>query len=471
MRAPAPAATLLALLLAGCLTAPPAQPSLDGAATLQPIGEPIVQDHDHRDPALHAGAANIVRQGYHSGYGSGAQDESPEGQGFSELAVWEGERDGANITLVALGRRQGPDGGFSLLDATDPANIALLAQYPGLANYDVEFTDDGMFVFFTTQWLPTEQQTGQPDAAHDQRGVYIVSLADLAAPEAVGFFYPPTRGAHTLSYHNDGGRELLMVNSYDFLPDPSLALPLPSQGGNPLAHRTFLTEFLRTPAPHLEVRGIYSTATEFVQGQSHFPHDTHLQVHPVTQDLLLYVAYWDLGCIILNVNDLANPVEVARLTDFAPSQHRSVHYCRPAPDLVEGVHVTVTEPELGPTDETGIYAIFDTTDPAQPKRLGYWELPGDIVITEGLNFSPHNFDLEGGRLYLAHYHGGVWVVDLSTRALLDRPASLGYYQAAVGGANRSPTWAPDFWSAFVHDGRIYASDVSAGLQVLRFALD
>lgn len=470
LRPAAPVLLALATLVAGCTGLPVAPPGGSDTDALVPVGEPLVQDHEHTDPALHTGAANLAPVGYHSGYGSGATTDLPEGQGFSELAVWQGERDGEVRTLVALGRRNGPDGGFSLLDATDPGNVTLLAQYAGLANYDVEFSADGMYAFFTTQWLPTEQQTGQPDPAQDQRGVYIVDLADLSNPAAVGFFYPPTRGAHTITYYEHEGRELLMVNSYDFLPDPSLHLPIPGLGANPIAHRVFLTEFVRGPAPHLEVLGQYSTLAEFAPGETHFPHDTHVQVHPVTGDLLLYVAYWDLGCILLDIDDPANPVEVGRLTDFQPSQHNSVHFCRPAEELVDGVHVTVTEPELGPTEETGVYAVFDTTDPANPQRLGYWELPGDIVITEGLNFSPHNFDLENGRMYLAHYHGGVWVVDLSTRALLDRPASLAYYQRAVLPEDRG-FLAPDFWSAFYLDGRIWASDISAGLQVLRFPLD
>jgi hypothetical protein len=386
--------------------------------------------------------------------------------------VWEGERDGAFLRLVALGRRDGPDGGFSLLDATDPRNITLVAQYPGLANYDVEFTHDGRYVFFTTQWLPSEQQTGQPDPLHDQRAIYIVDLADLAAPEPAGLFYPPPRGAHTLSYHRtEQGRELLFANAYDFLPDPSLHLPVSSLGGNPVAHRTFILEFVREAPPRLEVLSIYQKTDQLAAaGQTFFPHDSFTQRHPVTGELLLYLSYWDLGMFLVNIDDPANPRDVAQLQDFQPSQHANIHYARPAPELIDGVHVTITAPELGPTDESGQYTLFDTTDPANPRRLGYWELPGDIVITEGLNFSPHNFDIANGRLYLAHYHGGVWVVDIHDRALLDRPATLGYWQHAIEGGKRWPL-APDFWSVFLRDGLLYASDKGAGLHVLRFALD
>lgn len=468
----APLLAAAALLVAGCLSAPVAPPGGDARAGLVPVGEPIVQDHDHRDPALHAGRANLELVAYHSGYGDGTADALPDQQGFSELAVWRGERDGAMRTLAFLGRRNGPDGGFSILDATDLRNVTLLGTYPGLANYDIEVTDDGRYAFFTTQWLPTQQQSGQPDPAHDQRAVYVVDLADLASPQPAFAFYPPTRGAHTVTYHNTGSRELLIVNSYDFVPDPSLGLPVPGLGSNPAAHRTFITEFLREPQPRLEVLSVYQKTAEVApQGQAYFPHDTFVQEHPLTNQLLLYVAYWDLGGFLVDITDPANPRDLSQLSDFQPSRHASVHFLRPAPQLIDGVHVTITEPELGPTDETGIYALFDTTDPQAPRRLGYWELPGDIVITEGLNFSPHNFDVANGRLYLAHYHGGVWVVDISNRTLLDRPASLGFFQAAVQEENRSPSWAPDYWSAFAKDGRVWASDISAGLVVLRFPLD
>lgn len=467
-----PLLAALALLLAGCVAAPPPGPGPGAPPSLEPVGEPIVQDHDHSDASLHEGFANLARIGSHSGYGSGATSELPEGQGFSELAVWQGERDGKDMTLVFLGRRDGPDGGFVILDASVPRNITPLGQYPGQANYDVEVTEDGLYAFFTTQFLPWQGQSPTGiDPEHDQRAVYVVDLADLAQPRAVFAFYPPSRGAHTVHYHKtDQGRELLVVNTYDFLPDPSLGLPVPSLGGNPAAHRVLITEFLREPA-RLQVLSVFEKSAEVAPlGQSYFPHDAFVQEHPLTGQLLLYVAYWDLGGYIVDITDPAQPREVSRLTDFAPSKHASVHFLRPAPELVEGVHVTITEPELGPTDETGQYTLFDTTDPASPKRLGYWELPGDIVITEGLLFSPHNFDIANGRVYLAHYHGGVWVFDIHERALLDRPATLAYYQVGVPRDGHGG-YAPNFWSAFYKGGHVWASDMSAGLHVLRFALD
>jgi hypothetical protein len=466
---------LALLLAAGCLSAstPPAPPPLDvDRAALLPVGAPIVQDHDHADPALHVGSANIAAVGYHSGYGDGTAAALPEGQGFSEMAVWEGERDGANRTLAFVGRRGGPDGGFVVIDATDPTAMQRLGAFPGLGNYDIEISADGAFAFSTTQWLPTEQDPAQLEPAEDQRGVYIVDLADLASPALAGFFPVPTRGAHTLSHFAMAdGRELVILNTYDFVPDPSLRVPIPGLGGNPVAHRVLITQFVRAPSPHLELLSVFQKTEEVApQGKAYFPHDTFVQVHPVTGALILYVAYWDLGAYLVDISDPTMPRELSRLTDFSPSKHASIHLARPAPALIDGVHVTITEPELGATDETGQLTLYDTTDPAAPKRLGYWTLPGDLAITEGLIFSPHNFDIANGRVYLAHYHAGVWVIDVHNASLLQRPEEIGYYQTAIPRPSFAG-YATNFWSAFYHDGLIYASDISAGLQVLRFRLD
>ncbi|MCA1814378.1 MAG: hypothetical protein LC624_10585 [Halobacteriales archaeon] len=471
-RARWPALALLPFLLAGCLTASQTLTPLPLPVALPVL--PIVQDHDHHDARSHTGHANLDVAGYSSGYGDGSVTALPAGQGFSEEHVWTGERDGKDMTLVFLGRRNGPDGGFVILNATDPLHIQRLGAFDSAWNYDIEVSDDGRFAFTTTQSLPTQghdPRNGEdPTSAHlvqGERGVDIVDLEDVSNPQFVDVFPILPRGAHTITYHKmPSGEELLVANAYDPVPDPSLGLPVAGVGMDPVTHRTFVTRFVRDPVPHLELLSVFQKTEQVPpSGQGYFPHDTSIAEHPLTHRTYLYVSYWDLGAYIVDLTDPANPVEVGRMTDFTPSQHAAIHFTRPA-GVIDGKYVVITEPEFGPADETGQLTLFDATDPAHPTRLGYWTLPGRLIIPEGLMFSLHNFDVQDGRIYEASYHGGVWVIDIHDAQLLEHPQAIAYAQVAMP-RDPSPAYAPEFWSAFACGAFICASDVDSGLQVLK----
>lgn len=468
MRAPGFLITvLIAASLAGCVQDPDTglDDTVDRLVELVPIPPfPIEIDHDHSAVSEHVGSANLFDVGYSSGYGEGTVASLPSGQGFSELFV----RDG----LAFLGRRGGADGGFIILDVTDPAHPERLGDYQGLANYDMESTYDNEYVFFVSQYLNNQQPPSLPprDAGDVPRGIHVVDVSNPADPTEAFFFPAPTRGAHTITYYRtEGGRELVAAQLYDFIPDPSLGLPAPDQGINPAAQRVVLFDFVRTPTPRLVPLSTFEKhPLDPSEAREAFPHDVAIQKHPLTGQLILYVAYWDLGAVLVDITDPTTPEELSVLDDFSPSRIASVHLAAPSDALIDGVHVTVTEPEHGPADETGQYTLFDTTDPSSPKRLGFWRLPGDLQNDEGLRFSPHNFEVEGGRLYLGHYHGGVWVVDISTKALQLEPNALAYVQPTAPRPDYEGD-IPNVWTALYDTGYVYASDVATGLHVYEYA--
>lgn len=464
---------LLLGALSGCVQDhPPAEPTPTDphAIVLDPIpAEPLEQDHEtdegHSDPAFHNASANMDRVGYHSGYGNGHATDLPAGQGFSELFV----RDG----LAFLGRRGGADGGFVILNVSDPAHPQRLSAFQGLANYDMESTHDNRFVFFVSQYLNNQQPSSVPpdDSGEAPRGIHIIDIADPSAPvEISGGYYPvPTRGAHTITYYRtEAGRELVAAQTYDFLPDPSLGLPVAGAGINPASQRVLLFDFLRAPAPRLQLLSTFEQhPTDVPLEMAAFPHDVSIQKHPVTSDLIMYVAYWNIGAFLVDINDPTQPKILSRLNDFSPSVLKEIHLAAPADTLIDGIHLTVTEPEIEPAPESGQYTFFDTTDPRAPKRLGSWELPGDIQNADGLRFSPHNFEVENGTLYLAHYHAGVWVVDVHNLTLLETPQTLGFVQPN----EPRPGWTgdtPNVWTALYDGGYVYASDVSSGLYIYHY---
>jgi hypothetical protein len=457
--------SLLLVGLAGCtsLDPPGGDGDCDDLGWVALPNNAIEEDHDHNDQSLHAANYNLHAIGYHSGYGDGAGRELPDDQGFSELFV----RDG----LAFLGRRGGDEGGFVILDVSDPTSPARLGDYPGLANYDMESTFDNAYVFFVSQYLNNQQPSTIPpdDPGDAPRLIHVVDIRDPRNPMEASAFPVPTRGVHTITYHRtDEGREFVAAQTYDFLPDPSLGLSVPDQGPNPFSQRVLVFEFVRQPNPTLVFQSQFVQHPMPPQLGQFYPHDVAIQKHPLTGQLLMYVAYWDLGAYIVDISNPRMPRPIAQLTDFAPSSVRSVHLAAPANQLVDGRHVTVTEPELsGGEPESGQYTIFDTTDPANPKRLGHWTLPGKVANPVGLRFSPHNFEVDNGLLVLGHYHAGVWVVDVSDATNLATPVATAFaYPTAERGAYGGDR--PSVWTALWDDGYVYASDIASGLHVFRY---
>ena len=125
---------------------------------------------------------------------------------------------------------------------------------------------------------------------------------------------------------------------------------------------------------------------------------------------------------------------------------------------------------------------------------------------EWLLFSPHNLDsvyfptdgdafpdhsLGGtwdGRLYVSHYHGGLWVVDVETlihagltgqdRNDTNMDATIGFYlpHGSEYGEQLDSQyydfgWIPFLWAAEYHDGYTYMSCITSGLYVVQLDID
>jgi hypothetical protein len=209
-----------------------------------------------------------------------------------------------------------------------------------------------------------------------------------------------------------------------------------------------------------------------------------------------------------------------------------IHYAEPFPEMLdlshvgysdEPVHVTTAAVEVLSTSVgTGIIYLLDTTDYTmqdgqfkfKPKLIRDWEIPtasdhcygadceahpnGD----EWLLFSPHNLDSAyfptteitdqsrggtwDGRLYISHYHAGLWVVDIETLVAPTNPedriathaeATVSWYlpHGENGQALDSQFydfgWVPYLWAVEHHNGITYSSCISTGLYVTQLDID
>jgi len=205
-----------------------------------------------------------------------------------------------------------------------------------------------------------------------------------------------------------------------------------------------------------------------------------------------------------------------------------IHYAEPFDKMVDAshlgypsgkMHLTFLATEvLETTVGVGLGYLIDTTPyemingklTFKPKVIHDWEIPyaEEHFIPGGeewLLFSPHNADLEifqtgiqgkpdtshggawDGRIYLSHYHSGVWVIDVEAlmhAGLGDYNKTDVYFESTIGyflphGADGTPLesqyydfgWVPFLWAAEYHKGYIYTSCITSGLYIMQLDID
>jgi hypothetical protein len=447
----------VAAVMAGCAAS--STPSATGP-TVTPalpfVTEPLVQDHDHTDPSLHNASLNMELVAHVLPWGNG----SAYGQGsINEFAL------NGNRIFVS---RTNPEGGFAVIDASDPYHPRVVGDFRSEGGADIEVTSDGQYVLLETQRTTPGTQTLDNPTAREPRGIAVVDVSDPTHPQLSSFFPLPTNGPHTATYHRlPDGREIVSIQTYDLVTDPGTGAIV---GTNPGTQRVYLAQLVRDAlGAHLEPRGVYEVTDVPPPGKLYFPHDTYIEEHPITHQLLMYVAYWDAGVRIVDIDDLSNPKEIAQYHDFAPSALAQMHDVHTFPAPLQGRHVLAAAPEIITAPETGQITFIDVTDPTHPTKLGYWHLPGNLTVDQPFDFSPHVFDTDpNGMLVMGHYHAGVWLIDAHDPG---NATTVGYYlphEARPGCKCMQPdVWGARFWRGFVVAGDqptgIYILSVDGGL--------
>jgi len=494
-------ALLAGVLAAGCVQSKDphaavadAQRAVDAAAA-----KVLALDHDeaggHADAALHQGGVNLDLVGYSNGVDdTGDANHIPLNATYNEFALH------GHYAFLSRTSTDGSDGGFSVVDVQDPTHPHVVGGFRAQGGDDVEVTDDGTMAFLSTQRNTPQQVTGAAVQTQDPttalpRGIYAVDIRDPAHPTLDSFLPLPVNGPHTMTYfHHPNGSEYLIVCTYDLVTDPVTGA---IASAAPATQRVLVYLIAQNPAagtvpgPRVSLLPVaqYQKVPPLNGARLVFPHDTSVQVHPLrgaNDDVLLTVAYWDLGVRILDFTHPPTPTmdlsqlptlpEVGSFTDFSPSAFDNIHFAKAFPDLLMGpngtpMQVTVAEPEIISADhETGQVTFIDTTDPSHLEKVSSWTLPPQdppLGVTD-LDFSPHNFDTFDGKVALAHYHAGVWVVDVGSPQSLAHPAEVAFYMTAKPRDHTPAGLIPDTWGVKAKDGLLYASDISTGLYILRY---
>lgn len=475
---------LFAMALSGCVSedAPTGPRVVDDLDIEALVASLLVQDHDH-DTAHddHVGTYGMQPLSFTPARAGAYPDEEV----YFEMAVKAGH------AFVAYGPhagylKPGQDAGFIVYDVAVPEAPKEVGRWHGQPPSDIEVSDDGDWVFVTTQ------RNGYPypytvhaDAIGDlgvlPRGTYVVDARDKSDPKTVSFTPLPTNGPHTITwFETPDGRELVFHSTYDFVfttyPD--------NLGQNSASQKVVIMEVERSgPVPILKPLSTFQILKPDEEGLNFFPHDATAYVDPTTERVIMTVAYWDLGMVLVDITDPTMPKELSRFADTGPSDYTKTHLVRVFPGTLDGRMVAVMEPEIPGGSDDGQYTFVDVTDPAKPAKLGHWSLPGEHVIDKPFVFSPHNFDLACGgdgvvsgvavdwgapcqdpTVVLGHFHGGLWTLDASDPTA---PRASGYFFPLVERQNivQGFPWT-GFVTAYMADGRVYAPEAWTGLYVL-----
>lgn len=424
------------------------------------IGEPLSDDgFDDSRPA----AVNLERIATLSG----PPERMPGvAEGFVETAVKGG---------YAYLCRSGTDEGLVIFDVRDieaPAYVGSLRLSAGF-EADIEVSDDGNWAFWETQRIPG---AGIPDATDPTSapgalpyGIHIVDVSDKANPRWAGFTPVPPNGPHSITYANIGGKDYVFASVYSWQYVGTSVTPV--RLAPPGMQRLVIYE-LDTSLPTAQLVEVASyidpAAAEesVVPEDERMPHDVSVAVHPFTNRTYAYVAYWNLGVVILDVTDPANPAKVGSATDFGLAPTREIHMARQSEKPIDGKVIVVAEPEISGQDTTGYMSMIDVSDPANPTFVSNWKIPGNATSGGGSR-GPHYFDFRDGRVVLASYSAGFWVFDIHDRANLLRPRTVAY-SAVLGSDGGGLLGGSAFDAWWADPTHIVASESGAGLTVFRY---
>jgi hypothetical protein len=480
-------AALAALLLplAGCASGPDC-PDADAASCANPLmdgysspADPIPVEeggHDHADPAQHRFAQGASLLAHDDLRRFGWSPEVPVGAHVVDLAPARG------LLAVGVNGNHGDEGqqGFHLFDVSDPDRLVHLSYYeatqPVGGDRTLAFSGDGQTVFLGYEG----------DA---RPGVAAIDVSDPANPLEVAFWDDPQGyGSHTISAGSIGGVEHVFslamgVNILRF--DPA--------AGGQAASFTLVGKYLTAdqlaaldavtmalgdggtgPATTYALRALYG-------------HDMTFFHDPVTGRPLLFVAYAYEGFKAVDLSVPSAPVLWFRWQAPADTSHKHYVHSVEAARLDSGQLLLVVGSETFEAENQGIASpvwILDGTLAAaspvplavEPIHVSTWRNPGGAAAGH-LGLSVHFFRIEDGLLYLSHYHGGIWGIDLRTPEAQADPRHFGYIMPVPPDPVRPADdccigfdldGVPMVFDVEVLDGVAYGADILQGVTASRF---
>lgn len=186
-----------------------------------------------------------------------------------------------------------------------------------------------------------------------------------------------------------------------------------------------------------------------------------------------YVSHWDLGTVILDMTDPANPTYIGR-TRYAPNEEGNAHSAW----LARGENLLVQADEdfdpgwftpPGTEISWGYARFFDISNPANPVQLSTFKLPRTTMFPPATgDFTVHDPKVVGNTVYFSYYTEGVVAVDI-TRP--QQPTMIAQWLPEPS-ADPFGLFFPgekfaSVWGVYPERNYVLASDINNGLWVFR----
>lgn len=337
----------------------------------------------------------------------------------SDLWVWEAA-DGRDYAITGT---WGGDGKAYFWDVTDPTGIAPVdsVQVDARTVNDVKVSDDGRIAVISRE-----------GASNRRNGIVILDVTDPRDVRILSEFDDGlTGGVHNVFVHRGHVYAVNNGRRYDIIDirDPR----------NPTRVGRF----------ELETPG-------------HAVHDVWVV------DGIAYSSNWRDGVWLVDVgNGVAggspsNPVPIGHYAYPSGANHAAFPWRSESTGrfyVIAGDEIMPGFDPDRPGRTKGYIHFIDFTDPDSPREVARYQVP---------EAGTHNLWVEGDRLYVAYYEGGLRVVDISgeLRGDLYRQGREIARFKAYDPEGRVPN-APMAWGPQPHKGVVFFSDFNSGLWAVR----
>jgi hypothetical protein len=338
----------------------------------------------------------------------------------SDLWVWEGV-DGRDYAVTGTWSGEGK---AYFWDVTDPTAIAKIDSFQVDARTvnDVKVSEDGRVAVISRE-----------GASNRRNGIVILDVSD-------------PRNVTELSRYDDG-----------------------LTGG---VHNVFIADghvFALSAGQRYDILDIRDPSNPTKVGSFELDTPGH-SIHDVwVEDGIAYSSNWSDGVVLVDVGNgvaggsVSDPVKIGSYAYPSGGNHAAFPFRSQSTGKFYVIAGDEIMPECSDPDKPcvteGYLHFIDFTDPDEPIEVARYQVP---------EAGTHNFWVEGDRLYVAYYNGGLRVVDISGDLMGDlyrQGREIAVYRAwdADGFVANAPmTWGPQ-----PHKGNLFFSEFNSGLWAVR----
>jgi hypothetical protein len=415
----------------------------------------------------------------------------------SDAELGKGERDEANLSLVSSTPKTGPFAGESAFnsDLAFEDGYAYQGNYEGVAIWDVRkgrspklvnqivcpgsqndvTINDGILITSTDSRRTNDgcssTSTMTPGDRSTWEGIKVWDVRNPRSPKLLTSVFTDC-GSHTHTVLPERKRLIVYVQSYDI----GAGRYRCDTGADPLKAHDKIS-VVEVPRKNPAAAKVVNTPVLFPDGGNRGDDAGTRRTNGTTgcHDITVYqeIGLAAGACTgegaIIDIKDPVNPKVIASVEDENFAFWHSATFSN------DGKRVLFTD-ELGgggqptcnktvsPDGTRGADAIYDITDPANPKLMSYFKIPREQGNTE--NCVAHNGNLVPvkGRdiLVQSWYQGGVSVIDWTDGTNVKE---LAWFDR--GPIDESRLVLGGFWSTYYYDGYVYGSEIQRGFDVFK----